>query len=47
LEQLEVEITKFNKKFGIIKSKGKGYTDGEVAVEVGEMTMVIPKIPKS
>jgi len=44
---MEVEITKFNKKFGIIKSKGKGYTDGQVAVEVDEMTMVIPKIPKS
>jgi len=40
---MEVEVTKFSKKFGIIKSKGTGYTDGEVAVEVGEMKMVLAK----
>lgn len=40
---MEVEVTKFNKKFGIIKSKGTGYTDGDVAVEVGEMTMVLSR----
>ena len=40
---MEVEVTKFNKKFGIIKATGKGYTDGDIAVEVGEMTMVLSK----
>jgi 3-hydroxyacyl-[acyl-carrier-protein] dehydratase len=40
---MEVEITKFNKKFGIIKATGKGYTDGGLAVEVGEMTFALAK----
>mgnify|MGYP003336597203 CR=1 FL=1 len=40
---MEVEITKFNKKFGLIKASGKGYTDGDLAVEVGAMTMVLAK----
>jgi len=43
---MEVEVTKFNKKFGIIKSKGKGYTDGDLCVEVGEMTMILMKPEK-
>jgi 3-hydroxyacyl-[acyl-carrier-protein] dehydratase len=43
---MEVEVTKFNKKYGIIKSKGKGYTDGDLAVEVGEMTMILMKPEK-
>jgi hypothetical protein len=40
---MEVEVTKFNKKFGIIKATGKGYTDGTLAVEVGEMTFALAK----
>jgi 3-hydroxyacyl-[acyl-carrier-protein] dehydratase len=36
---MEVEITKFNKKFGIIKATGKAYVDGKLAVEVAEMTL--------
>ena len=35
----KVEITKFNKKFGLIKATGKAYVDGTLAVEVGEMTL--------
>lgn len=40
---MEVEIKKMNLKFGIIKASGKGYTDGDLAVEVGEMTMILMK----
>ena len=40
---MEVEIKKMNLKFGIIKASGKGYTDGDVAVEVEEMTMILQK----
>ena len=36
---MEVEIIKFNKKFGIIKATGKAYVDGTLAVDVGEMTL--------
>ena len=43
---MEVEIKKMNLKFGIIKASGKGYTDGDLAVEVGEMTMVLQKPEK-
>ena len=44
---MEVEIKKMNLKFGIIKASGKGYTDGDLAVEVGEMTMLLLKPEKS
>jgi 3-hydroxyacyl-[acyl-carrier-protein] dehydratase len=40
---MEVEITKFNAKFGIAKAKGKAYTNGQLCVEVGGMTFAIPK----
>eukprot|EP00567_Pseudictyota_dubia_P001768 CAMPEP_0197465696 /NCGR_PEP_ID=MMETSP1175-20131217/64664_1 /TAXON_ID=1003142 /ORGANISM="Triceratium dubium, Strain CCMP147" /LENGTH=209 /DNA_ID=CAMNT_0043001715 /DNA_START=31 /DNA_END=660 /DNA_ORIENTATION=- len=40
---MEVEITKCNMRFGLIKSKGKAYVDGELAVEVGEMTFAFAK----
>lgn len=43
---MEVEIKKMNLKFGIIKASGKGYTDGDLAVEVGEMTMLLLKPEK-
>jgi 3-hydroxyacyl-[acyl-carrier-protein] dehydratase len=43
---MEVEIKKMNLKFGIIKASGKGYTDGDLAVEVGEMTMILVKPEK-
>ena len=34
---MEVEITKWKKKFGLAVATGKGYVDGQVAVEVKEM----------
>ena len=40
---MEVEITKFNAKFGIAKASGKAYVNGDLAVEVGEMTFAIMK----
>jgi len=40
---MEVEIKKWNKKFGIAKAEGKAYVDGEVAVEVGEMKFALAK----
>ena len=40
---MEVEITKFNAKFGIAKATGKSYVNGDLAVEVGEMTFAIAK----
>lgn len=40
---MEVEILKWNKKFGIAKATGKGYVDGKNVVEVGEMTFAIAK----
>ena len=40
---MEAEIVKFNAKFGIAKGKGKAYVDGQVAVEVGEMTFALAK----
>lgn len=40
---MEVEITKWRAKFGIAKAKGRAYVDGEVAVELGEMTFALAK----
>lgn len=40
---MEVEIKKFNTKFGIAKAKGKAYVDGQLAVEVDEMTFALAK----
>ena len=40
---MEVEVLKFNKRFGICKATGKGYVDGVVAVEVKEMTFAQAK----
>jgi 3-hydroxyacyl-[acyl-carrier-protein] dehydratase len=40
---MEVEITKFNAKFGIAKATGKSYVNGALTVEVGEMTFAIAK----
>ena len=34
---MEVELTKFNKKFGLAKATGKAYVDGDLVVQVGEM----------
>jgi 3-hydroxyacyl-[acyl-carrier-protein] dehydratase len=34
---MEVEITKWNAKFGIAKATGRAYVDGGLAVEVKEM----------
>jgi 3-hydroxyacyl-[acyl-carrier-protein] dehydratase len=40
---LEVEIEKWNAKFGIAKAKGRAYVDGELVVEVGSMTFAMEK----
>ena len=40
---MEVQITKFNAKFGLAKATGKSYVNGELAVEVGGMTFAIAK----
>lgn len=40
---MEVEITKFNAKFGLAKATGKSYVNGDLAVEVKEMTFAIAK----
>eukprot|EP00585_Thalassiosira_rotula_P003407 CAMPEP_0196142160 /NCGR_PEP_ID=MMETSP0910-20130528/11199_1 /TAXON_ID=49265 /ORGANISM="Thalassiosira rotula, Strain GSO102" /LENGTH=206 /DNA_ID=CAMNT_0041403439 /DNA_START=16 /DNA_END=636 /DNA_ORIENTATION=+ len=40
---MEVEITKWRKKFGIATATGKGYVDGQVAVEVKEMKFALAK----
>lgn len=40
---MEVEIKKFNAKFGLAKATGRAYVDGTLAVEVDEMTFAIAK----
>lgn len=40
---LEVEITKWNAKFGIAKATGKAYVDGLPVVEVESMTFALAK----
>ena len=40
---MEVEITKWRAKFGIAKAKGRAYVDGELAVELEEMTFALAK----
>lgn len=40
---MEVQVVKFNKKFGIIKATGKAYVDGNLVVEVAEMTFALAK----
>ena len=40
---MEVEVLKFNKKFGICKASGKAYVDGKLAVEVATMTFAQAK----
>lgn len=40
---MEVEIKKWNKRFGIAKATGKAYVDGQLAVEVESMTFALAK----
>lgn len=40
---MEVEIKKWNAKFGLAKATGRAYVDGQLAVEVGEMTFALAK----
>ena len=40
---MEVEVLKFNKRFGICKATAKAYVDGKIAVEVAEMTFAQAK----
>lgn len=38
---MEVEITNWKAKFGIAKATGRAYVDGNLAVEVGQMTFAL------
>ena len=40
---MEVEIVKWNKRFGIAKAKGRAYVDGAMVVDVKEMTFALAK----
>jgi 3-hydroxyacyl-[acyl-carrier-protein] dehydratase len=40
---MEVEITKWNAKFGIAKATGKAYVDGKPVIEIDQMTFAIAK----
>ncbi len=40
---MEVEITKWNAKFGLAKATGRSYVDGVMVVEVKEMTFALAK----
>jgi 3-hydroxyacyl-[acyl-carrier-protein] dehydratase len=39
---MKVEVTKFNKRFGIVKMDAKGYVGAELAVEA-ELTLAMGK----
>jgi 3-hydroxyacyl-[acyl-carrier-protein] dehydratase len=40
---MEIEIKKWNAKFGLAKASGRAYVDGTLAVEVAEMTFALAK----
>ncbi|KAL3823221.1 hypothetical protein ACHAXA_003500 [Cyclostephanos tholiformis] len=40
---MEVEIKKWNKRFGIATAKGRAYVDGEMAIELDEMKFALAK----
>lgn len=40
---MEVEIKKFNKRFGIATATGRAYVDGEMVVEVDQMKFALAK----
>ena len=40
---MEVELTKFMEKFGVAKLSGKAYVDGQLAVEVKDLTFGLAK----
>ena len=40
---MEVQINKWNAKFGIAKASGKAYVNGKIVVDVGEMTFALAK----
>ena len=40
---MEVEIKQWKAKYGIAKATGRGYVDGNLAVEVGSMTFALAK----
>lgn len=40
---MEVEIKKWNAKFGLAKASGKSYVNGELVVDVGSMTFALAK----
>lgn len=39
---MRVNITKFNKKFGVLKAHGEAFTDDEIACEA-DLTIVFSK----
>jgi 3-hydroxyacyl-[acyl-carrier-protein] dehydratase len=40
---MEVEINKWNAKFGLAKAAGRIYVNGDIVVEVGSMTFALAK----
>lgn len=40
---MEVEIKKWNAKFGLAKASGRAYVDGGLVVEIEEMTFALAK----
>ena len=40
---MEAEIQKWNPRFGLAKATGRAYVDGQLAVEVGQMTFALAK----
>lgn len=42
LQMMRAEITKFNKRFGVVKALGKGYVGDELVVEA-ELTLAMGK----
>lgn len=40
---MQVEITKWNKKFGLAKASGRAYVNGQLVVDVESMTFALAK----
>ena len=44
-QMMKVEVTKFNKRFGIVKMDAKGYVGTDLVVEA-ELTLAMGQAPK-
>lgn len=40
---MEITINKWSAKFGLAKASGKSYVDGQLVLDVGEMTFALAK----